>query len=260
VWAAAFVAVLLLVPTDTRAGVYLFENESSKALAAIGGFTAAYTFERGAYMRRAWSLNAACYLVLLSRDLIRRVVGFEGSAFGISMHAISGGLVVVANASAVIGTFLLARAWTTAGLELPGSRATRYSVVAAAALLAVGICGSDLYVDGSAVLQGDMSSLHGVGSDIGDIISLCLIAPVLLTAIATRGGILKWTWGLLTASLIFWLLYDCASTIDHFVTGHDDTITLVRETFRALACVCEFSAGLAQRRAITEPLPDGVPA
>jgi hypothetical protein len=104
-----------------------------------------------------------------------------------------------------------------------------------------------------------MSSLHGVGSDLGDILGLCLIAPVLLTAIAMRGGILKWTWGLLTASLLFWLLYDCASTIDHFVTGHVAAIVMVRESFRALACVAEFSAGLAQRRAITEPLPPSEP-
>jgi hypothetical protein len=210
-------------------------------------------------MRRAWLIEGVCYLLLLGRDLVRQAIGFEGSVFGVSMHAISGGIVFVANTCSVVGTFYLARAWSTAGLELPGSRATRYSLVAGAAVLALCISGSDLYVDGSAVLRGDMSSLHGVGSDLGDILGLCLIAPVLLTAIAMRGGVLKWTWGLLTASLLFWLLYDCASTIDHFVTGHVAAIVMVRETFRALACVAEFSAGLAQRRAITEPAPASEP-
>jgi len=255
VWAGLFLVALSFLPSGERAGVYLLENESSKALASIGCFAAAFTFERGEYMRRAWSFNGGCYLLLLGRDLIRRVIGFEGSALGVSMHAISGTIVIFANVCAVVGTFLLARAWSTAGLELPGSRATRVSVTGAAALLAIAISGSDLYVDGITVLHGDMSTLHGVASDLGDILGLCLIAPVLLTAIAMRGGVLKWPWGLLTASLVFWLLYDCASTFDHFLTGHDAAITMVREAFRALACVCEFSAGMAQRRAITEPAP-----
>jgi hypothetical protein len=216
---------------------------------------AAFAFERGEYMRRAWLLNGGCYVVLLVRDAVRFAIGFEGSVGGVQMSAVSGGLVAIANTSAVVGTYFLARAWSTAGLEPPGTRATRAAVLGGAAVIALAICGSDLYIDGGALLRGDLGTLHGVASDIGDIVGLVLLAPVLLTALAMRGGVLTWPWGLLTASLVFWLLYDCASTFDHFVPGHAAAIVFARESLRALASVCEFSAGVAQRRVITEPTP-----
>jgi hypothetical protein len=151
---------------------------------------------------------------------------------------------------------LLARAWSIAGLELPGSKAARILVMLVAAGLAVGISGSDLLVDSRALLGGDLGSMHSVGSDLGDIFGLALIAPVLLTAIAMRGGVLTWPWALLTASLIFWLLYDAVSVIEHSLPGHEVAARVVRETFRALACAAEFAAGLAQRRVLTGPAND----
>jgi hypothetical protein len=80
-----------------------------------------------------------------------------------------------------------------------------------------------------------------------------------------RGGVLKWPWGLLTASLLFWLCYDGVATLEHLsnyladhglpVRANAATMKLLREAFRALACVSEFSAGLAQRRTVTaEPV------
>ncbi|MGO8997069.1 MAG: hypothetical protein ACLQVI_27455 [Polyangiaceae bacterium] len=253
-WASLFLAVVLVLPAESREACFRVGSESSKALAAIGCFVAAYTFERGDYMRRAWRFNAWCYLLLLSRDITMTFVP-AGSHVGghLPIEAVEGTLALFANISSVLGTLLLARAWSIAGLEFPGSSIAKWSVIGVAALSAFGVSGTDLLVDGRAVLGGDLGSFHGVASDIGDVLCLCLLAPMLLTVAATSGGVLKWPWGLLTASLAFWLLYDAAATINHLFPGHETATRLGSQVFRVLACACECSAGLAQRRVVMAP-------
>jgi hypothetical protein len=250
VWAAIFVALALVIPAESRQTLFVAQSALSKTLATVGCFVAAYAFERGAYMRRAWSFNAWCYMLLLLRDVGTNAFAPDAAIFGIKNVAITGTLVFVANIASCIGTAMMARAWSTAGLALPGHVLARLATMLCAILLAVGISGSDLLVDSRALFGGDLASMHSVGSDLGDIFGLALIAPVLLTAIAMRGGILTWPWALMTASLIFWLLYDAASIIEHSMPGHAVAARVVRETFRALACATEFAGGLAQQRVL----------
>jgi len=249
VWAGLFLALLVLIPAEERAPYFRVGMEASKALAAIGCLVAAYTFDRGDYMRRAWTFNAWCYLLLLCRDAALVVVPpghFHDTA--------SAMLALDANVSSVLGTLLLARAWSIAGLEFPGSRLAKVSVVIVTAVFALSVSGTDLVLDARDVLSGNLGSLHGVASDVGDVLCLCLLALMILTVVGMSGGVLKWPWGLLTASLVFWLLYDAAATVDHFAPGHEVTTRLAREVFRALACACECGAGLAQRRVVTAPV------
>jgi hypothetical protein len=205
-------------------------------------------------MRRAWALNGWCYLLLLSKDLASHVAAPDTMVLGMRLIGVEGLAVFLANMSSVVGTAFLARAWATAGLELPGTKAARFGMMLAGAVIAVGISGSDLLADSRVLLSGDVSSAHSVASDLGDIFGLALIAPVLLTAIAMRGGVLTWPWALLTASLIFWLLYDAVSIIEHMLPGHEVAVHVVRETARALACATECAAGFAQRRVVAAPL------
>ena len=92
-------------------------------------------------------------------------------------------------------------------------------------------------------------------SSAGDIFSLALIVPVLLTTLALRGGLLSWPWGLMTASQFGWLFYDATGTIRHFVHMEPATVTMWSEIFRAIACVFCLSAGIAQR-AVSAPDAD----
>jgi hypothetical protein len=255
VWSALFFVVILLVPFEARGPYFRVEAEASKTLAALGCFVAAYTFERGDYMRRAWSYNGWCYLLLLVRDVTMAFFPTGSLVFGlVHIEGVQGTIAFIANGSSVWGTFLLARAWSIAGLEFPGSRLARLAVLVVAAAFALGVSGTDLVVDARDLLAGNLGSLHGVASDFGDIFGLCLLAPMILTAVAMSGGVLKWPWGLLTASIIFWLFYDAAATLSHLFPGHDVGERLAKETFRVLACACECAAGLAQRRVVTEPI------
>ena len=106
------------------------------------------------------------------------------------------------------------------------------------------------------LFEGDPSALTGIAMALGDIISLCLIAPVLFTALALRGGLFGWPWWLLTASLLSWLLYDGVLEIGPYLGAGEQTVRSVSEMFRAMACLFEFSAGLAQRHVVKRTKED----
>src|SRR5262249_51549704 len=142
---------------------------------------------------------------LLARDAVF-IRGFLGQ--GPVIDYLEAGVILIANISSVIGTWLMARAWQVAGLELPGSCAGRATVIFAAIAIAIVIAGPAVYVDFHNLITGVPVSGVRVASDVGDIISFCLIAPVLLTAVALRGGSLFWPWSLLTASMLRWLFYE----------------------------------------------------
>jgi len=105
---------------------------------------------------------------------------------------------------------------------------------------------------------GEVRAIVYVVSSIGDVFSLALIAPVLLTTMALRGGLLRWPWGLMTASQFGWLFYDATGTMRHFVHMAPATVTMWSEIFRAIACTFCLSAGIAQR-AVSAPDADEVP-
>ena len=251
VCALLFALALALAGEGARPLVVRAGNESGKALALLGCLAAALAFERGEYLRRAWLLSGTCLLLLLARDALL-LLGREGGAL---IDHVRVGLSFVANLSAVIGTLMIARAWRVAGMELPGSWGLRGAAIAVAFGIALALAGPSAYVNLGGALRGDPRGLIGLASDLGDILSTTLLAPVLLTAIAVRGGLLRWPWGLATASLFSWLLYDTFVTVLGEVPHHGSTFGLVGEGFRVLACSLQCCAGFAQRFVVRGPPP-----
>jgi len=243
-WALVFIVADLLLQGTGGYRVFLrAEIELVKGLALIGCLAAAFSFHPGEYLRRAWLFMGGCMLFLLLRDLTM-LPAIEASTAHIDL--IQGILVVLANISVIIGIFMLAQAWRVAGLELPGTKGQRWSGVVIALLLAAALGGPGLVNNFVELVSGDASALTGVAMALGDMISLILIAPVLFTALALRGGLFGWPWWLLTASLVSWLLYDGVLEIGPYLGAGEQTVKSVSEMFRALACMFEFSAGLAQ--------------
>src|SRR5262249_59047068 len=82
------------------------------------------------------------------------------------------------------------------------------------------------------LLQGDLSRAAGVFSALGDMVSLWLIAPLLLTALALRGGLFGWPFALLTTSYVAWLGYDAIGVLgaDLGLSAHGTR--LLSELFR----------------------------
>jgi len=72
------------------------------------------------------------------------------------------------------------------------------------------------------------------------------MGPVLVTAIAMRGGLLVWPWTLLTVSSIAWLFFDAVQLLPASMIPVSDLGTVMAAT---LTCG---AAGLAHRWAVSE--------
>ncbi len=246
----AVTAILVaLVPAHLRGSVTQWEVDASKLLGLVGMASAALAFERGDYLRRGWGLCASCYLMLLGRDVV--LLG-AASLSPLAFEIARGVLVTLGNACIVAGVWTLARAWSVAGLEHPGTRGARAAAVSVAVLAAVVFAGPTLLVDVRDLVRGSGLRIDALASDLGDILALPVVAPVAFTALAVREGTLRWPWALLTASLTAWLLYDAVYTVPDFYLSAPAGLRLVSEQFHVVAGAFAGAAGLAQRKAVRD--------
>ena len=102
--ALALLGALALTPASAHPTVYLIEVELAKASSLIGCLAAAQGFGRGDYMRRAWLLQAQCYLLILVKDLLQHT-----SAPTPRVAILCGLLILVGNAGQLVGTVMIAR-------------------------------------------------------------------------------------------------------------------------------------------------------
>jgi|HubBroStandDraft_2_1064218.scaffolds.fasta_scaffold210140_1 hypothetical protein len=226
---------------DALGTVLAAEAETAKVLALAGSVAGALAFDRRDYLRRAWLFSGLCYLLLLVRDAL--TLGSSAMA----TVGVVGGIVVVANAASVAGTWMLAHAWRLAGIEEDDqARARGRLLFVGGAVLALAVTGFPFIRDLRALVAGDVTAIVDVASDLGDTICLALVAPVLQTALAMRGGVLRWPWGLLTASGVVWIAYDATSSI----VVHMPWL-VIAEASRGLACALVLSAGIAQRMVVS---------
>lgn len=251
-YAVALAVVAASVGDASRPATLAIGNEAGKVIALVGCFVAALVFERADYLSRAWSTTGLCYLLLIVSD----AVGAAPVASRLSVHqvgAAQGALVVAANVASVVGTWMLARAWSFAGLEDledDEARVRRRVVFAATIAASFAITAWPLVHDVRDLASGQLESIVSIASDLGDAICLALVAPLLLTALALRGGVLLWPWAMLTASGIVWLVYDATSGIVDALSITTTGWVVLVEGMRALACALTLSAGLAQRIAV----------
>ncbi len=248
-FAVAFGVAALVAGREALA----LENEAGKLLALAGCLAAAVAFERGDYLRRAWFISGLCFLLLLVGDALG-APALAASLGPARTDLAQGVLALVANATSVVGTWMLARAWTVAGIEEDdggASRARGRIIFAAAVVVALAVTGWPLAQDLRALAGGDASSLVSIASDLGDTICFALVAPLLQTALAMRGGALWWPWGLLTAGGVAWILYDAATGVGQIARVEPGPWAILTEALRALACSTMFAAGLAQRMVVT---------
>jgi hypothetical protein len=240
---------LAAVPVAQHAAVYRVEIELAKTAALVGCAAAALRFSNGDYLRTAWLLLGQCYLLILCNDVFFRAG--MGVVADRPWAPMAGGIVIfVANAGQLVGTVMIARVWRVAGFELAGSPLVRRAVQIAAIAIAVVAAGWLGVTSAREVAHGQTASLVDLFSSVADIVSFALIAPFLLTAIAFRGGSLGWTWAMLTASSLGWLLFDAALSFGPWLSSNADGVLRAQESARLLACSFGLSAGLAQRMAV----------
>lgn len=255
-YAAVFVAVAL--NAGEALGPFVSGQRILVRILAIAGcFAAVSVFGRGDHLRRAWLSLGAGTVVILIRDVLRLLPPFQPASAGLREQVILSSLGILSNVALLTGVWLLARSWRMASIMLPGGRSGAVATGVITAVLAIAVAGPGALESALEVSNGNWNSLVLLVSAVVDILSLCLIAPLLLTAVSLRGALFSWPWGLVTASQLSWLFYDAAAALD---PGLVPAGLPLPDVFRGLAGNYLFVAGLTQflvvrqvRRATVEP-------
>ncbi|HEU4408530.1 MAG TPA: hypothetical protein VFS43_24925 [Polyangiaceae bacterium] len=255
-WVAAFLVGYSIAHDPVGGGFVRAEAEAVKAIELAGCALAMRAFSRGDYLRRAWGMLAGCSALLLARDAVALWSAQRSGAGALladaPYEALRTALTLFANLLSVAGTFMLARAWRVAGLELRGTPLTRAVVMALWVAISAAVVGPAVLGDARRAFGGDWSALRWLATDVGDLLALCLMAPVLFTALTLRGGLLRWPWGFLATGLFFWLLYDAARLMGPWLGLSAGQTLALEESFRAAGCLYGFAAGAAQALALRE--------
>ena len=234
--------------------IYFIVGILAVGAAALGSFVAALTLDEGDYMRRPWALMGVCYGVLVLNALLFRTTSrFEAQDISALSVALSGVLLFVGNACSVWGTVQIARAYRVAGLDLRVPAAVRWLAVGISLTIALALVGELTLQDLQTLARGDLHVLPSLASNTGDVVSLTLIAPILLTAFALRGGNLGWPWSLLAFGSLGWLLYGAAPMVGTALGVDESLMRAFGAALRTFACLAQMSAGLLQALVVMEP-------
>lgn len=214
------------------------------ALVAIAAAAAASRFNWWSeYAGRSWTLFCVAYLILTLSEIARRFFPEVAAAREV--------LLSVGNL-AIIGAYWFAsRSLKAAGLDFHSSTVRKGVVVVLSMALALALCWGSFW---SEVVSARAGELH-IGSLISvlaDMITFVLVAPLLLTAFALRGGRLFWIFALLTVGTFGWMVNQGASRVLRLV-GWEAAARTGRMLGFALACcfisAAAFTQWLAVRRA-----------
>ena len=257
-FAGVFTTLALVLGDSAAPGVLAVEIEAGHVLALGGALAAALTFERGDYPRQAWLTGAACFALLLVADA--GTIPAVAAAVGARTDLARGILSLVANVGWIAQMGILARAWSVAGLGETATGAARGLWLGGAALAAIAIEGGPFAHDVGSLCGGDLRALIGIADELGAGVGLALLAPVMRTALTMRGGLLRWPWGLLTASGLAWALLDGVTTLGDAMHVEGVRFRIATEACRGLACGLYCAAGLAQRRAVLTSPAASLPA
>ncbi|MBF5043807.1 hypothetical protein FGE12_15520 [Aggregicoccus sp. 17bor-14] len=234
--------------------IYFIVGILAVGSAALGSFVAALTLDAGDYMRRPWALMGTCYgLLALNALLFRTTSRFEAQDISALSVALSGVLLFVGNAASVWGTVQIARAYRVAGLDLQVPPALRWLAVSISLAIALALVGELTLDDLKTLAGGNLHVLPSLASNTGDVVSLTLIAPILLTAFALRGGNLGWPWSLLAFGSLGWLLYGAAPMVGTALGVDESLMRAFGASLRTFACLSQMSAGLLQALVVMEP-------
>ncbi len=252
--AGAYAALRSLNGGLAEETIYFIVSILAVGAAAMGSLVAALTLAPGDYMRRPWALMGFCYCLLaLNALLFRTTSRFDALDISPLSVALSGVLVFAGNVCSVWGTVQIARAWRVAGLDLRVPSELRWLAIGVSLGIAYALVGDLTRQDLQTLAGGDLRVLPSLASNAGDVVSLTLVAPILLTAFALRGGNLGWPWSLLAFGSVGWLMYGAAPMVGAYLGVDESLMRAFGAALRTFACLAQMSAGLLQALVVMEP-------
>jgi hypothetical protein len=239
---ALFHLVVFGVESQSSATARFTEVALAEACATLGCFLAASSFEWRDHLARAWALQGFMYVLLVVRN-VGLAAGFLTGSEGAVLT--DGFITSAANIGGIFSTWMLARTGHRAGIDIVISPTLRRLAWTVAMVVALAASGPGLLTAGHNFAAGNPHALVSIASRTGDIVSFALIAPLLLTTLALRQGLLVWPWALLTASALCWLGADFTNAA--FLHLPNSQVGPLYDLLRVPACIFVLTAGLAQR-------------
>lgn len=211
----------------------------AQGIAAVAAGMAAARFGwTSEYVGRAWTLLCVLYALLTVSYVLNRV--------GAGAPGISDGLTIVANVAAVGAFWLFGRALRMAGLQFYGPSIVKIAVFAGATVVAC-VLVMPTILEAWRSGPGNLSRAADLVSAVADMLTFILVAPLLLTLWAFRGGQLSWVYGCLALSTIGWMINHAADDLLPAIAVRD---TQMLGLFLAcLAVAAAASSQLAASRA-----------
>lgn len=211
---------------------------------AISSFITARQFDPQDKLYLSWFLLGAGYTVASIRYLLRIWLLVTGS--GVTNPYVVNGLLILQNVLVPISLFLFVRAWQATGLAGPGSAGIRRTSIMLGIVVAIVVGGFPLFRG----FETAGADLVGLVSTLGDMVSIALIVPLMMPALALRGGLLMHTWAYLTAGIVTWLIYDIWYALRAGMPMSPMASRGIEEAIRIVAIMFACIASIAQRRAI----------
>jgi hypothetical protein len=238
--------VFVLLPPPHNWELARYATLFSYSAAVVGAAIGARSFGRGDRLRWAWVLMASYAAIGVGKVLLWASPRHIGPAMGLlpqSQTALTNGVAtILLNGFSVTGLALFARVWHGTGLTPPW----RGRITLAAFVLAMAMGGLPVWRDIQMIASGQTLRVGGLASSLGDIAAITLMGPVLVTAIAMRGGALVWPWTILTLSSIAWLMFDAVQLLPLSLVPVFDLGTVMAATLTSGA------AGIAHSWAVRD--------
>ena len=246
--ACAVVLVVLLdgflVPELSAGARFWYGTLNRVTLYALGALAAGMAASKfgwwSEHVGRAWTLFCVEFLLLLANYIVRRTFPDARLVLNASL--------VVANLAQIAAYWLMARTLTAAGLDYYGSRLKKILIITAALGVAILLCYSSLATEWESIHAG-LVRPGRLFSVLSDMITFVLIAPLLVTTYALRGGRLFWIFGFLTLSVFGWMVNQAGTPIGVLLGGGGEAARVVRIAGVAVASLFNAAAAVTQRLA-----------
>ncbi len=216
-----------------------------KAFATAGCILAAAQFDRGDYLRRAWTFLSLCCGILLLNTLLMNLLLSELHSPTAQMAR--GAFTFFGNLFSVLGVVSVALAWNKAGLEPPVSQGMVRLAMGTALLVGLLLAGQSALAQLGALVSGELSALAPLASTAGNVTSLVVIVPISLTAFALRGGTLAWPWRAQALTSATFIIYDGVELFGRLLSLPAPALTALTSAIVLTGYLFQFSAGLLQR-------------
>jgi hypothetical protein len=187
------------------------------------------------YLGRAWTLFCTGYSLLAVGEVLRRTIS---DAHIPTQVALIGG-----NVALVAAYIVTARSFKAAGLDFGASRTRTWLATGLSLAIALALCLEPILAAWSRLTQG-IGQPSFLVSPVADVVTFALVAPLLLSAFALRGGQQFWVYALLTTGTIGWMINQgAAGTLG--LLGVTDTSTIRAGRMFGFATACFFIAAAA---------------